>query len=89
MKPDASETFAASLQGYAVECTTVEDAMAVIRADAVLRDKEVCGPVELDRLAAVVTRYGYPQFAETLSGRAIQLRTAEFLLNVTGHEIPK
>jgi hypothetical protein len=83
------QSFAASLQGYAVECMTVEDAIAVIRADAVLRDKEVCKPAELDRLAAIVTRYGHPRFAEALSNRAVRLRAAEFLLNMTGYEIPR
>jgi hypothetical protein len=83
------QTFGASLQGYAVECTTVEDAIAVIRADAVLREKEACKPAELDRLAAVVLRYGHHRFAEALSNRAVRLRAAEFLLNMTGYEFPR
>jgi len=89
MEVNRPAAFAANLQGYAVECITVEDAIAVIRADGVLSDREVSKPMELDRLAAVLTRYGHVRFAEALSHRAVRLRAAEFLLGMAGCEVPK
>jgi hypothetical protein len=89
MEDDQLKGFAANLQGFAVECGTVEDAIAIIRADAVLSDREVGTPAELDRLAEVLTRYGQPRFAEAVAHRAVRLRAAEFLLNMTGYEVPK
>jgi hypothetical protein len=51
MEAESPQSFAANLEGCVVVCATAEDAVAVRRADAVLREGEVCPPTELERLA--------------------------------------
>lgn len=89
MDADPSKAFPANLQGHVVQCTCVEDALAVIRADAVLHDRELGSPGELYRWASVLRRYGHDLLATALSNRAGRLRAAEILLNMAGFGIPK
>ncbi len=76
-----ADVFLASLQGNVVQCSTVEDAIAIKTADSLLRDGGVATSSELDRLADVVTRYGCLKAGELLSHRASRQRAAEFLVH--------
>jgi hypothetical protein len=89
MEAELPHAFGANLQGCVVACATAEDAVALRRADAVLRDREVCPPAELERLAEVLTRYDQHRLAESLSHRAVRQRAAEYLLNSTAHHAPQ
>jgi hypothetical protein len=80
--------FVAYFRGHAISCETVEDAVAIIRADTVFRDREVSRPRELERLAAVLSKYQHYRFAESLLRQASRLRAAAYLLQLTGFELP-
>jgi hypothetical protein len=80
--------FVAYFRGHVISCETVEDAVAIIRADAVFRDREVSQPPELERLAAVLSKYNRYRFAESLLRQASRLRAAQYLLQLTGLELP-
>jgi hypothetical protein len=58
MDSDEKSIFIASLQGRTVECETVEDAVDVRRADALLHNGEFTPAKELRRLADVLARCG-------------------------------
>jgi hypothetical protein len=88
MDGESHKSFVAYFRGHSVSCQTVKDAVAIIRADTVFREQEVCTPRELDRLAAVLTKYKLYRFAESLVRQASRLRAAEYLLLLTGFERP-
>jgi hypothetical protein len=75
------ETFHVPLEGFIVECESVADAVAVKNADEVLSDRGLSSyaPVELDRLADVLTRYGRQSAANVLRSEAQRRRAAAFL----------
>ena len=54
------ETFQVSLEGWMVECDSIEDAVAVRNAESILATRNHAGytPAELERLAALLVRYG-------------------------------
>jgi hypothetical protein len=80
--------FVAHFRGHAISCETGEDAVAIIRADRVFGGREVSRPQELERMAAVLSKYNRLRFAESLLRQASRLRAAEYLLQMTGFELP-
>jgi hypothetical protein len=82
------KTFVAHFRGHAVSCETAEDALAVLRADRVFGGREVSRPQELERMAAVLSKYDRLRFAESLLRQASRLRAAKYLLQMTGFELP-
>jgi hypothetical protein len=88
MDGEPPQSFVAYFRGHAISCETVEDAVSIIRADSVFRDREVSQPGELERLAAVLSKYNHYRFAESLLRQASRLRAAEYLLQLTGFELP-
>jgi hypothetical protein len=88
MDGESPKPFVAYFRGHAISCETVEDAVTIIRADTVFRDREVSRPPELERLAAVLSKYSHYRFAESLLRQASRLRAAEYLLQLTGFELP-
>ena len=82
------DVFLVPLNGRSVECTSIEDAIAIKTADDLLRDGDACTPSELHRLAGILTRYGCRPEAEKLSSRASRIRAAQFLKETIGYERP-
>jgi hypothetical protein len=87
MDGELPKAFVAYFRGHAISCETVEDAVAIIRADTVFRDRELSQPTELERLAAVLSKYNHYRFAESLLRQASRLRAAAYLLQLTGFEL--
>ena len=82
------DIFLAPLDGRLVECTSIEDAVAIKTADGLLRNGDACTASELHRLAGILIRYGCQLEADRLSNRAIRLRAAQFLNEATGTSSP-
>jgi hypothetical protein len=80
--------FAAHFRGHAVSCETADDAVAINRADKVFSGREESRPKELERMAAVLSKYDRLRFAESLLRQANRLRAAAYLLQSTGFELP-
>jgi uncharacterized small protein (DUF1192 family) len=78
------------LQGWMVECVSIEDAVSVKNADAFIsgRETNIYSPAELDEMAAILRRYGRKSAAEMLTGQASRMRAAEFLQTSVGYQRP-
>ena len=89
-EPEPPDQFVVTLQGELVSCDSLDDAVAVKTANDILRDRTDSDftPRELDRLAAVLMRYGRDAEAETLSHYSSQQRAAQFLAKTVGYERP-
>jgi hypothetical protein len=77
--PDA---YMASLQGKEIECVSLQDATSMRIADALLSGAsgyEDFTPSDLERLAAVLFRYGRDNAANRLNSRAARMRAAYLL----------
>jgi hypothetical protein len=83
------DIFLTSFQGLQVKCRTVEDAVAIKTADALLRDGDSATACELQRLATILLRYDCPDGADKLSQQANRQRAAEFLTRTVGYERPR
>ena len=68
------ETFQVPLEGWIVECDSIDDAVAVKNAEQILSSRNYVGyaPAELDRLAAILVKYGRKSAAVHLRQRARQ-----------------
>jgi hypothetical protein len=82
------DTFLAPLQGRLVACQSIEDAVAVKTADALLRNGDNGTAAELQRLAGILVRYDCHDEAERLAHRVSRLRAAQFLNDTTGYQRP-
>jgi hypothetical protein len=80
--------FGAHFRGHPVSCESAEDAVLILRADRVFSGREESRPKELERMAAVLSKCNRPRFAESLLRQASRLRAAEYLLQMTGFELP-
>jgi hypothetical protein len=71
MQASDEEIFSIMLNGQAVECGSLEDAVAVKTAADILHgdDPTPYLPVQLERLAAVLVRYGQRRTAAMLITR--------------------
>jgi hypothetical protein len=69
------DVFLASFQGELIECATILDAVAVKTADSILAGRFTASrPRQLERLAAVMSRYGRPGAADSLLAEARRMR---------------
>jgi hypothetical protein len=66
-----NDIFVVPFQGGFIECRTGLDAVDVKLADRVLSGREEVGPVELQRLANVLEKYGQPFAAERLRSQRV------------------
>ena len=84
------DTFQVPLQGWIVECKSIEDAVAVKRANAILSDLDVdpTTPIELNTLASILMLYGRKSAADALAQRASRIRAAAFLTENLGYTRP-
>jgi hypothetical protein len=82
------DVFLAAIGGRRVECLTLEDAIGVKSADVLIRTGEVCSLAELERLIAILTRYGCTEAASRLSQQLVRQHAAEFLSNSVGYRRP-
>jgi hypothetical protein len=82
------DVFLAAIGGRRVECLTLEDAIGVKSADVLIRTGEVCSLAELERLSAILTRYGCTEAASRLSQQLARQHAAEFLSNSVGYRRP-
>jgi hypothetical protein len=82
------DIFLAPLDGQTVECTSIEDAVAIKTADGLLRNGDTCTESELRRLAGILIRYGRQHEAERLSNRVSRIRAAQFLEETIGYQRP-
>jgi hypothetical protein len=82
------DVFLAAIGGRRVECLTLEDAIAVKSADVLIRTGEACSLADLERLIAVLTRYGCTEAATRLSQQLVRQRAAEFLRNSVAYQRP-
>jgi hypothetical protein len=82
------DIFQVPLQGFMVECESIEDAVAVKNSDAFIcgRDTVTYTPAELETMAAVLKRYGRRSAAEILVGQANRIRAAELLSVSADHK---
>jgi hypothetical protein len=83
-----ADVFLAPLQGKRVECSSIEDAVAVKTADALLRNGDACTTTELRRLSCILAKYNCHEAAERLSQMAARQRAAEYLTRTVGYERP-
>jgi hypothetical protein len=83
------DVFIASFQGRQIRCQTVDDAIAINTANALLRNGDSATATELQRLATTLRRHDCAEGAETLSQRASRQRAAEFLCRSVGYERPR
>ena len=85
-----SGLFPVPLQGWMVECESIQDAVAVKNADAFIsgRDTVVYTPVELDDLATACKRYGRHSAADILNAQASRMRAAAYLQDSIGYKGP-
>jgi hypothetical protein len=74
------DIFLARLNGQSVRCESVEDAVAVKRASAILEGRDVMGPISLERLAGILVRYQCANEARRLTRLAARQRAAELLV---------
>jgi hypothetical protein len=76
-----SDVFVAEFQREFIECTSVDDAVALMTADTLLQSDSAqdCTPRELDRLIDVLVRYGQTAAATTFRRISARLRAAAFL----------
>jgi hypothetical protein len=95
MKGHDSETkeadvFCVPLQGWMVECASVEDAVSVKNADAILSGQDAFdySSAELVTLATTLKRYGRQSAADVLTAMAARLRAAMFLRDRVRYERP-
>jgi hypothetical protein len=65
------DIFFAWLDGRQIQCSSVDDAVAIKTADALLRDGDACTDSELQRLASVLTRYDCYKAAQKLTIRPL------------------
>jgi hypothetical protein len=82
--------FRVPLEGWVVECETVEEAMAIQDANAILvgRNLFAYSPADIDRIVAVLKRHGRESAAEALHRKASRMRAALFLKYSAGYESP-
>lgn len=73
------ETFRVPLEGWIVECNSIEDAVAVEYAERMLSTRNYAGytPAGIDRLAAILATYGRVSAAVHLRQSACQKRWTE------------
>ncbi len=81
-----TEDFQVPLEGFVVECVSIEDAIVIQKADAILsgRDDSVHTPAELGRIAAVLTSYGRESAADAIKGHASRTAAAASLTESVG-----
>jgi hypothetical protein len=79
------DVFIAHLRGRLVNCISIDDAVAVKTAEALLRNGDAATPSELQRLAGILTRYDCHEEAQELSHQASRLRAAQFLKDSVGY----
>jgi hypothetical protein len=82
------DVFLAAIGGRRVECRTIEDAIGVKSADVLIRTGEACSLAELERLIAILKRYGCTEAASRLSQQRVRQHAAEFLSNSVGYRRP-
>ena len=80
MAGDAS--YVVKFQGFAVECTSLDDAAAFQAAGRVLDDPNANNqsPRELDLVADVLASYGYTADGERLNHIASRIRAMQYLV---------
>jgi hypothetical protein len=90
MVGSARDVFVAMFNGCSIACGSVDDASAINAADEIFRRRTECDytPQQLERLAAVLIRYGRDAEAETLSHYSSQQRAAQFLAQSVGYQRP-
>jgi hypothetical protein len=82
------DVFLAAIGGRRVECRTLDDAIGVKSADVLIRTGEACSLAELERLIAILKRYGCTEAASRLSQQRVRQHAAEFLSNSVGYRRP-
>jgi hypothetical protein len=84
------DIFRIPLEGWIVECESVEDAIAVTNANAILSNQSTFAyaPADLEQLADVLLRYGRQTAVDTLKRLASRMRAAAFLKDSIGYETP-
>jgi len=79
-----ADVFLASLNDQVVRCTTVEDAVAVNTAGAVLDGCDAASTIELERLAVILDHYRCYEAARRLCHLARRQRAADLLTATLG-----
>jgi hypothetical protein len=84
-------TLVAYFRGHAISCETVEDAVAIIRADTVFRDREVSRPREFRTLGGgIVEIRPLPLRRVAIkASKSDSSRAVPIALQLTGFELPK
>src|SRR5436190_21468649 len=77
-------SFLVSFQGSTVECSSLEDAVAIQAAETILEAAAARheSPAELDRIAAVLSNYGRDEAAQRVGNLASPIRAMQFVLGV-------
>ena len=86
---EGGEIFIVSLQGWVIQCSSVDDAVAIKKADGILSngDGHQQSPVELCRLAFILKKFDCLDAAKSLEHRAVRQR-AKAVLKKAGYESP-
>jgi hypothetical protein len=79
------DVFITPLRGRLVNCSSLDDAVAVRTANDLLESPDGETAAECQRLAAILTRYDCVDEAQELSHRASRLRAAQFLKDSVGY----
>jgi hypothetical protein len=76
-----TDVFIAEFQHEFIECTSIDDAVALMTADTYLQSDSAqdCTPQELDQLIDVLVRYGQDDSAAAFRRMSSQIRAAGFL----------